>query len=63
MLLSPFLRDGDRVFETYRPTSRGVETMVTSYTPLGLTVYGRQEAWEDSSEEPAYYCLDVDWVS
>lgn len=50
MLLSPFLRVGDRVFETYRPTGRGVETMVTSYTLLNLIVYGRQEAWEDSSE-------------
>jgi Bacterial protein of unknown function (DUF899) len=50
VLLSPFLRVGDRVFETYRPTDRGVETMVTSYTLLNLIVYGRQEAWEDSSE-------------
>jgi hypothetical protein len=24
VLLSPFLRDDDRVFETYRPTDRGV---------------------------------------
>ncbi|MGV0744081.1 DUF899 family protein [Mycolicibacterium sp. XJ870] len=43
-----YLRDGDRVFETYRTTSRGVEAGATSYHLLDLTVYGRQEHWEDS---------------
>jgi hypothetical protein len=41
VLLNPFLRVSDRVFETYRPTGRSVETMVTSYALFGLTVYGR----------------------
>ena len=43
-----YLRDGDRVFETYWNTVRGVEVMDNSYRLMDLTVYGRQEAWEDS---------------
>jgi predicted dithiol-disulfide oxidoreductase (DUF899 family) len=43
-----YLRDGDRVFETYWTTLRGVETMDYSYALMDLTVYGRQEPWEDS---------------
>jgi predicted dithiol-disulfide oxidoreductase (DUF899 family) len=43
-----YLRDGDRVFETYWTTSRGVETADYSYALMDLTVYGRQEPWEDS---------------
>jgi predicted dithiol-disulfide oxidoreductase (DUF899 family) len=43
-----YLRDGDRVFETYWTTIRGVETMDYSYALMDLTVYGRQESWEDS---------------
>jgi predicted dithiol-disulfide oxidoreductase (DUF899 family) len=43
-----YLRDGDRVFETYWTTSRGVEAGASSYHLLDRTVYGRQEAWEDS---------------
>jgi len=43
-----YLRDGDRVFETYWTTGRGVEALMTSYHALDLTVYGRQESWEDS---------------
>ena len=43
-----YLRDGDRVFETYWTTGRGVETMGYSYALIGLTIYGRQESWEDS---------------
>ena len=45
-----YLRDGDRVFETYWTTNRGVEAGATSYHLLDLTVYGRQEIWEDSPE-------------
>src|SRR5882724_6614737 len=45
-----YLRDGDRVFETYWNTSRGVEAGATSYHLLDLTVYGRQELWEDSPD-------------
>lgn len=43
-----YLRDGDRVFETYWTTVRGVEAMDYSYALMDLTVYGRQESWEDS---------------
>lgn len=43
-----FLRDGERVFETYWTTGRGTEAGATSYHLLDLTVYGRQEKWEQS---------------
>jgi predicted dithiol-disulfide oxidoreductase (DUF899 family) len=43
-----YLRDGDRVFETYWTSRRGAEAMDYSYALMDLTVYGRQEAWEDS---------------
>ncbi len=43
-----YLRDGDRVFETYWTKRRGVEAMDYSYALMDLTVYGRQETWEDS---------------
>jgi predicted dithiol-disulfide oxidoreductase (DUF899 family) len=48
MHLVCYLRDGGRVFETYWTTLRGVETMDNSYALMDLTVYGRQEKWEDS---------------
>ena len=48
MHLVCYLRDGDRVFETYWTTIRGVEAMDNSYALMDLTVYGRQEPWEDS---------------
>jgi predicted dithiol-disulfide oxidoreductase (DUF899 family) len=50
MYIICYLRDGDRVFETYWTTIRGVETMDNSYALMDLTVYGRQEDWEDSPE-------------
>ncbi|MDT9592939.1 DUF899 family protein [Nocardioides zeae] len=43
-----YLRDGDRVFETYWTTARGCEHMGSAYAMLDMTVHGRQEAWEDS---------------
>ncbi|MFI5694795.1 DUF899 family protein [Kribbella sp. NPDC051586] len=43
-----YLRDGDRVFETYWTTGRGVEAMDINYRLIDLTVWGRQEPWEDS---------------
>lgn len=48
MHLVCYLRDGDRVFETYWTTLRGVEVMDNSLALMDLTVYGRQEPWEDS---------------
>ena len=58
MHLVCYLRHGDRVFETYATTVRGVEAMDNSYALLDLTVYGRQEPWEDS---PAGWpqCFDL----
>jgi len=43
-----YLRRSDRVFETYWTTRRGVEAIDYSYALMDLTVYGRQEATEDS---------------
>jgi predicted dithiol-disulfide oxidoreductase (DUF899 family) len=43
-----YLRRGADVFETYWTTRRGVEVMGNSYALLDLTLYGRQEMWEDS---------------
>jgi predicted dithiol-disulfide oxidoreductase (DUF899 family) len=39
---------GSKVFETYWTTRRSVEAMDNSCRLLDLTVYGRQETWEDS---------------
>ena len=43
-----YLRDGDKVFETYWTKRRGVEAMDNNYGLIDLTAYGRQEPWEDS---------------
>jgi predicted dithiol-disulfide oxidoreductase (DUF899 family) len=47
-MLSTFLRDGDAVYRTYATTSRGVDRLLFTNNILDLTVYGRQEDWEDS---------------
>ncbi|GCE14902.1 DUF899 family protein [Tengunoibacter tsumagoiensis] len=49
-MLVSYLRNGNQVFETYWTTDRGTEVMAPSYGLLDLTVYGRQETWEDSPE-------------
>jgi predicted dithiol-disulfide oxidoreductase (DUF899 family) len=49
-ILVSYLRDGDKVFETYWTTGRGVEVIAPSYGLLDRTLYGRQESWEDSPE-------------
>ncbi len=49
-VLASYIRDGDRVFETYWTTGRGVEAMDNNYALMDLTVYGRQEPWEDSPD-------------
>jgi len=49
-MLVCYLRDGDRVFETYWTTERGNEVMGNSLLMLDRMVYGRQEPWEDSPE-------------
>ncbi|GAA3254739.1 DUF899 family protein [Dactylosporangium siamense] len=57
-ILACYLRQGDRFFLTYESTDRGVEAIMASHKLLDLTVYGRQEVWEDSPEgwpqEPTY---------
>jgi predicted dithiol-disulfide oxidoreductase (DUF899 family) len=47
-MLVSYLREGGRAFETYWSTGRGTEAMAPSYGLLDMTVYGRQETWEDS---------------
>jgi predicted dithiol-disulfide oxidoreductase (DUF899 family) len=48
MYLACYVLDGERVFETYWTTIRGVEAMDNTYRLMDLTVYGRQETWEAS---------------
>jgi predicted dithiol-disulfide oxidoreductase (DUF899 family) len=48
MHLVSYLRHDERVFETYWTTRRGVEAMDYSLSLMDLTVYGRQEPWEQS---------------
>lgn len=50
MHLVCYVRDGDRVFETYWTTRRGVEVVDISFHLMDLTVWGREERWEDSPE-------------
>ncbi|MDN5851678.1 MAG: DUF899 domain-containing protein [Actinomycetia bacterium] len=45
-----YVRDGERVFETYYTGGRGVEIMAPTLGLLDMTVYGRQETWEDSPD-------------
>jgi predicted dithiol-disulfide oxidoreductase (DUF899 family) len=50
-MIACYLRDDDgNVYETYWTTGRGVEALMTSYHALDMTVFGRQERWEDSPE-------------
>ena len=49
-MLVCYLRDGERVYETYWTSGRATEVMAPSYGLLDMTVYGRQEAWEDSPD-------------
>jgi predicted dithiol-disulfide oxidoreductase (DUF899 family) len=43
-----YLRGGNRVFETYWTSGRGLEAMDNTYGLLDMTVYGRQEPWQDT---------------
>lgn len=56
--ISAFLRDGDRVFHTWQTFDRGEEPFMVVFDLLDLTVYGRQESWEDSPpgwpQQPPY---------
>jgi predicted dithiol-disulfide oxidoreductase (DUF899 family) len=48
--LSVFLRDGNDVYHTYFTDGRGVEYLGSNFSYLDLTLYGRQEVWEDSPD-------------
>lgn len=48
MHLICYVREGDRVFETWWTTYRGVQVMDNSYSLMDLTVFGRQEQHQDS---------------
>jgi predicted dithiol-disulfide oxidoreductase (DUF899 family) len=54
-----YLRDGERVFETYWTKRRGVQAMDYSYALMDLTVFGRQEEWEDSPAGWPQDCTNV----
>jgi predicted dithiol-disulfide oxidoreductase (DUF899 family) len=58
-----YLRDGDRVFETYWTTHRGVEAIDNSYALMDLSVYGRQESWEDSPSGWPQQCSATERVN
>ncbi|GAA4094251.1 DUF899 domain-containing protein [Nonomuraea soli] len=45
--ISAFVRDGDEVFHTYSTYGRGIEEFHNGYPYLDLTVFGRQEEWEE----------------
>ncbi|MBB5867289.1 putative dithiol-disulfide oxidoreductase (DUF899 family) [Allocatelliglobosispora scoriae] len=48
--ITAYLRVGDRIFQTYETDQRGCEAMMPALQLLDMTVYGRQEKWEDSPE-------------
>ena len=47
-MLVCYVRDGDQVFETYWTSGRASEVTAPAYGLLDMTVYGRQETFEDS---------------
>lgn len=47
-VLCAYLRVGDQVFLTGDVSGRGVEAVMPMLKLLDMTVYGRQEQWEDS---------------
>jgi predicted dithiol-disulfide oxidoreductase (DUF899 family) len=49
-MIVAYLRDGDRVFETYWTSWRATEALAPSYSVLDMAIYGRQEKWEDSPD-------------
>lgn len=48
--MSTFIRDGKQVFHASSFYARGPETVGGAHYFLDLTVYGRQQEWEDSPE-------------
>lgn len=56
--LSVFIRQGDRIFQTWFTSGRGVEQASNSFNLLDLTPRGRRETWEQSPagwpQDPTY---------
>jgi len=48
--ITVYIRDGDRIFQTYETDGRGCEAMMPALQLLDMTPYGRKEQWEDSPE-------------
>jgi predicted dithiol-disulfide oxidoreductase (DUF899 family) len=48
--LSVFIRKDGQIFQTYFTSGRGVEYVGGAFSLLDLTLWGRQEAWEDSPQ-------------
>jgi predicted dithiol-disulfide oxidoreductase (DUF899 family) len=57
-MLNMFITDGTHVYRTYNTFERGVDLQLFHNNILDLSVYGRQEDWEDSPEgwpqQPTY---------
>lgn len=53
-----FIRDGDRVYQTYFVNGRGIEEIGPAWSFLDITPLGRQEDWQDTPagrpQGPAY---------
>jgi predicted dithiol-disulfide oxidoreductase (DUF899 family) len=47
-MFTMFIRNGDEVYRTYNSTQRGVDRLLFTNNIKDLSVYGRQEDWEDS---------------
>jgi predicted dithiol-disulfide oxidoreductase (DUF899 family) len=58
-MLTALLRDGATIYRTYNTTQRGVDRLAFTHNVLDLTVYGRQEDWEDSP--PGWPKGRTDW--
>jgi len=56
--VSVFIRQDDRVFQTWFTSGRGAEQVGNTFQLLDMTPWGRQEEWEDSPagwpQEPNY---------
>jgi predicted dithiol-disulfide oxidoreductase (DUF899 family) len=45
-----FIRDGDRIYQTYFLNGRGIEEIGPAWSLLDITPLGRQEDWQDVPE-------------
>jgi predicted dithiol-disulfide oxidoreductase (DUF899 family) len=57
--LVSYVRDADRVYETYWTNRRGVQAMDYSYALMDMTPWGRQEEWENSPHGWPQGCTNV----